>query len=174
MASRGAKPGERRGGRAKGVPNKATIAKLHDAGIVKQVAAEIGADKTTVAAVIDRAHALAGFRAKNELTELAMAMKNHLVQFQQAASATGMPGTKGYNAALWREVREWGKFYHELCDTVADFGPDARIKTVEFYGHIKTEDVTPPPKQSEKVHQIDDANAASRVYLRVVKGGKAA
>jgi hypothetical protein len=171
MPRGGAKPGERRGGRKKNSLNKATIAKLHDAAIVERVAADIGADKTMVDAALKRAQALQGFRAKYELIELAMVMKNHLLHFQEAAMAAGLPGAKGYSKALWDEVKEWGKFYLDLCDTVADFGPDARIKTIAMVMAAPPES---PKAQPENIHQIEDANAASRVYLRVVKGGKAA
>jgi hypothetical protein len=169
MPGGGAKPGERRGGRPKNGRNKATIAKLHDEAIVKRVAKDIGADRAMVNAALERANALNGFRAKNELIELAMAMKNHLVQFQQAATALGAPGTPNYSAALWREVREWGKFYKDLCDTVADFGPDARIKTIEFFGHVKTEDITPVrPGDDAKIVRLGSPQAASRAYQQFI------
>ena len=165
------KNGRKTGGRPKGGLNKATLARLHDAKIAEKVAADIGADKTVVAAAIDRAQALQGFRAKHELIELAMVMKNHLLQFQTAALATGTPGAKGYSAALWEQVKEWGKFYRDICDTVADFGPDARIKAIMMQMAPAPE---LPKAEPSNVHQIDDPGAASRVYLRTVKGGKAA
>ena len=158
MPRGGAKPGERRGGRPKGGLNKATAAKLLDAQVAEKVAEIIGAppqEGATLQRYTSRA------RAKDELAEMLPVLKGHVGHFQQAAIASGLPGTEKFNAAIWKMFREWFDLYLKACDTAADF-QDPRLKAQLW---------VPPPQEMPavpgapaKVVRLGSPQAASRAY----------
>ncbi len=163
MPRGGAKPGERRGGRPKGGLNKATAAKLLDAQVAEKVAEIIGAppqEGATLQRYTSRA------RAKDELAEMLPVLKGHVGHFQQAAIASGLPGTEKFNAAIWKMFREWFDLYLKACDTAADF-QDPRLKAQLW---------VPPPADmparqddERKVVRMGDPVRASRLYQQVMQ-----
>ena len=162
MPRGGAKPGERRGGRPKGGLNKATAAKLLDAQVAEKVAEIIGAppqEGATLQRYTSRA------RAKDELAEMLPVLKGHVGHFQQAAIASGLPGTEKFNAAIWKMFREWFDLYLKACDTAADF-QDPRLKAQLW---------VPPPQEMPavpgapaKVVRLGSPQAASRAYQQFI------
>jgi hypothetical protein len=162
----GSKPGERRGGRSKGTPNKSTVAKLIDAQVAEKVAEIVNAPPQE-GATLQRYSPRA--RAKDELAEMLPVLKGHVGHFQQAAIASGLPTApepgkpaKSFNAALWKMYKDWFELYIKACDTAADF-QDPRLKA-QLY-------VSPPPDMPAqqaggppKVVRLGSPQAASRAY----------
>ena len=158
MPRGGAKPGERRGGRPKGGLNKATAAKLLDAQVAEKVAEIIGAppqEGATLQRYTSRA------RAKDELAEMLPVLKGHVGHFQQAAIASGLPGTEKFNAAIWKMFREWFDLYLKACDTAADF-QDPRLKAQLWVP--PPQDMPAAPGAPAKVVRLGSPQAASRAY----------
>jgi hypothetical protein len=157
MPRGGAKPGERRGGRQKNTPNKATTARLLDEQVAEKVSEIIGATQTKaqVQTIMRRV------RAKDELEELIPVVKGHLAQFQAAAIAAGGPGAPGFSTALWDRLERWIELFHKILNTTADF-QDPRLKAQLW---------VPPPQEMPaapgapaKVVRLGSSQAASRAY----------
>lgn len=153
-------PGERRGGRKKGTPNKATTAKLLDAQVAEKVDAIIGGGAPASALTPYPARA----RGKDELAELILVVKGHVAKFQQAVLAMGEPGGETYNWALHDRYVRLLELFHKVSDSAADF-QDPRLKAQLW--------VPPPqemPKSVEgKVVRLGNAVAASRVYQQTMQ-----
>jgi hypothetical protein len=152
MPRGGSKPGERRGGRQKGTPNKFT------------------ASRAVVLPPTFAASKPLYLRAKDELAELVSVVKGHVGQFQLAAvgaDGSGLPGQPGHDPVKWDTFLKWMAFYRSVCDSAADF-QDPRFKAIAI--------MAPPPSppqtgdQRDNVVQITDPVGASRVYLNIVKG----
>ncbi len=152
---------QKTGGRPKGGLNKATVAKLIDAQVAEKVAEIVNAPPQD-GAMLQRYPARA--RAKDELAELIPVVKGHVGQFQQAAIAAGMPGTKTFNPSLWKMFKEWVELFHKVLDSAADF-QDPRLKAQLW---------VPPPQEMPKpvegkVVRLGNAVAASRVYQQTMQ-----
>jgi hypothetical protein len=151
-------PGERRGGRQKGTPNKATVAKLLDAKVAEKVEAIIEANPKLRDAALQPV--TRRVRAKDELIDLIPVVKGHVAQFQQVA-LTMAPGTDAFSPAMWDRYERWLQLLHKVCDSAADF-QDPRLKA-QLY-------VPPPPDMPvhqdgpQKVVRLGSATAASRAY----------
>jgi len=165
MPGGGSRPGERRGGRTRGTPNKATVARLEEVRVAEEVAAEIDADPVALRAAIQRAGAR-GFRGKDELIELGKVVKNHLVDFQAAALAAGKPGTKEYNAALWDKFKVWAEFFADVCNRVADF-QDPRLKAT--MAMQLSSDAPKVINEGTEFVRTGDPVAAARAYQRFIQ-----
>jgi hypothetical protein len=153
MAGKGSKPGERRGGRQKGTPNKATREK----------------EQRALEALQQKAKAPLRKLAKDQLAELVPEIKEIVLRFKAAVEKSGgVPGTKGYKAELWRELREWIRVYGWAADLAADFeSPRYRAIAVA----MTPGDAKPAAPIIE--HQPADAEErerqANNAYLRLVK-----
>jgi hypothetical protein len=152
--------GRKTGGRAKGTPNKATLEREEEA-----------------ARALDRSRATGRPLAKDRLDELLDvalgAMQRHqpvtrdMVQRARAAGNTAVKESKGD----WGGFGDWWDRAAFAAKALAPY-QSPQLKAIAMQ-------MAPPPEPTKvpepaNVHQIDDANAASRVYLRTVKGAMAA
>jgi len=160
----GSKSGERRGGRQRGARNKATIER----------------EQKALAELANRAKAMVAAGkpltlAKDELAGIIPMVKDTVGLFQKAAmvdeAGTGAPGQKGFDAAKWRDFKDWLEFFATVCHRAADFqSPKYRAIAVA---------VNPDPAPAEKDPRViehlpedehDRERVANNAYLRLVKG----
>lgn len=160
----GSKPGERRGGRKKGTPNKATAER----------------ERRALEELRGKAQLLNRALAKDELDdlvpevkELMQVVKGSVAHFQRAAflGGTGLPGQSGYVAAAWDKLREWIILLKDVQVAAAVI----MAKSADFqspkYKAIAV--MTPPPEMPREDHggkviEINDPQALARVYQRML------
>lgn len=149
---RGARPGERRGRRSKGVPNRTTVEKLEQAHIAEQIGKELGAPKL---AKVLRNYKL----AKDELVEVIPIIKGIVAHFQRRAMRTTPEGGLEIVDDL-DEYKEWLKLFIDTCFKLADFqSPKFRAILA-----ASTAAGDSAPRDPGRVTRLGDAVAASRAY----------
>lgn len=151
--------GKKTGGRAKGTPNKATIERELEA-----------------ARALDKSRALGRPLARDRLDELLDvalgAMQRHqpvtkeMVDRARAAGNANVKESKGD----WDGFGDWWDRAAFAAKALAPY-QSATYKAIAVQMAPIAEPARAP---ADNVRQIDDSNAVSRVYLRVMKGGKAA
>jgi hypothetical protein len=116
---RGARPGERRGGRIKGVPNKATIATLNKREIIDQIAKQTGTSSSVAAAVLSNA---AGYRklAVEELEDVLPIVKSVVAYHQVKVMRAGPTGALEITGKL-DDFKEWLRLFIETCAKLAPY-----------------------------------------------------
>lgn len=162
---RGAAPGERRGGRAKGVPNKKTIEALARAKIIEQVADAMAAPGTETRMAIEKV--LEGKKlAKDELEEVLPIIKGVVAYYQRQALTMGQDGKPVINGKL-DDFKEWLKIFIDTCFKLADF-QSAKFKAIMvtagpgMMGGDNARDVSP------NVISMTDQTAAARAYREIM------
>lgn len=144
---RGASKGQRRGGRIKGTPNKVTV------------------ERTAVAMEVLRSNVRAGKKlAIDVLDELMILSIGLAAKYQEWPASAGVNPTEDVD-----------KFFR-----YAEFGVLCAGKLSQHQSPtFKAIAVIPPPPQmlaaptdKSNVIELNDADAASRVYRRIVMGGK--
>lgn len=170
MAGRGAAPGERRGGRTKGIPNKATV--------VKKLAVEALSSKEGKEAVVE-AFAKAtmtgngvlkvrGKRAVEILDDIAKMFLGLAAQYQPRPD----PVTK-QETNQKADVDRFALYLGQAQRAAAALAPfqDPTFKA------IAVQDVPPPPKENDGAQVIDSMakrtqQDAGEVYARLVRGAR--
>ena len=155
---RGAKPGERRGGRGKGTLNKATLESLERERIRSQIdVATAGAERT-----ITQAQAIGRKLAKDRLEELTEIFIGAAAYFQPRSSAIG----EANQNADWDKFEKWGRLAMDCASKLAPYqSPTFRAIMVS---------APPPPREEDKlgnVISLSDPIGAARVYRRIVTSG---
>lgn len=150
----GSKPGERRGGREKGVPNKATVARERAALEALQQKA-----KTTVLKTL----------AKDKLAGLVDEALDVVAAYKKAA-CRAFPGQKAYNPKMWAGFMQAIDLARRVADAAADYeSPKFRAIAV----------VVPPGDDNQPgdgmpaiapADELGREHAANASYLRLVKG----
>lgn len=166
MPKGGSKPGERRGGRQKGVPNKATVERLHKNAIIDQIAKEIGQPTSVAAAAVDRA--MSGRKlAKEELEEVVPIIKSVVAHFQQEPFAAVKSGGKA-TKAQWNDFRAWLELFVNTCVKLAPYqSPTYRAILVTT---PTGEGAGAPDKVADLGDIGDETTRSAQTYLRLVKG----
>ena len=161
---RGARPGERRGGRIKGVPNKATIAALNERKIIDQIAKQTGTSSSVTAAVLSKA---AGYRklAVEELEDVLPIIKSLVAYHQIKVMRAGPTGALQITGEL-DDFKEWLRLFIETCAKLAPYqSPTFKaIAVVEPQLPGK-----PPIPNAYDIERLDDPVAASRVYQQLMQ-----
>ena len=152
-------PGERRGGRKKGTPNKATIAKALDAKVAEKVEALIGKTPEVTATALQVMARTP--RGKDELAELILVVKGHVAKFQQAVLRMGEPDAKTYNWSLHDRYVRLLELFAKVSDSAADF-QDPRLKAQLWVP--PPQDMPAAPGAPAKVVRLGSPQAASRAY----------
>jgi len=171
---RGSEPGERRGGRNKGTPNKAMAVKREQEREAQQIASEIGTDPVALQAALERARARK-IRGLDEMMELAKVLKNDVIAFRAAAVATGMPGARDEdgreirNTALWNEYKAWAEFYFDLAAEITQY-QEPKLKAT---ASMQIPGVGGAPAKvidgEAKLVRTGDPVAAARAYQRFMQ-----
>ena len=161
---RGARPGERRGGRVKGVPNRTSIEKLEQARIAEQIAEAVGAPKRATSTVIKKVlgnHKL----AKDELVEVIPIIKGVVAHFQRQAMRATPEGGLEIVGDLG-DFKEWLKLFIDTSFKLADFqSPRFRAIVADVpapAGHLT-------PGGPGKFVRTGDAKAAARAYQEYIQ-----
>jgi hypothetical protein len=161
---RGARPGERRGGRIKGVPNKATIAALNKRKIIDQIAKQTGTSSAVATAVLSKA---AGYRklAVEELEEVLPIIKSVVAYHQVKVMRAGPTGALEITGAL-DDFKEWLRLFIETCAKLAPYqSPTFKaIAVMEPQSSGK-----PPIPDTYGIERLDDPVAASRAYQQLMQ-----
>lgn len=166
MPRGGSAPGQRRGGRKPGTPNKAKAAERALEAEAKEIIAHVegGNPAAVMAALQARSRS---FRGLDEMIELAKVLKNYVVDYQAAVAAVGgKPGVKGFNAALWDRFKDWSEFYFGSCEKIAAF-QDPKIKATF---HVPAPRLGDDAKVIDegKIVRIGNPQAAARAYQRLM------
>jgi hypothetical protein len=161
---RGARPGERRGGRVKGVPNRTTVEKLEQARIAEQIAKAVGAQNgasSTAAKKILSSQKL----AKDELAEVIPIIKSIVAHFQRQAMRATPEGGLEIVGDLG-DFKEWLKLFIDTSFKLADFqSPRFRAIVADVpapAGHLA-------PGGPGKFVRTGDAKAAARAYQEYIQ-----
>jgi hypothetical protein len=179
---RGANPGERRGGRVKGTPNKRTAARE---AMAEQIARETGMPRAQVSDGLRRA-AAAARQAKDEIEHtlipmvrgvLAHIQQRIIVVDENGAPVLGEDGKPQINpAASLAEYKAWMEFFADLHVKLMPFqSPRFGVLAVGYASSfagtpaLDAREVLELPSP-DKVRKLDP-NAAADAYFRVVKGG---
>jgi hypothetical protein len=164
---RAARPGERRGGRIKGVPNKTTIAALNKQKIIEKIAKETGTPTAVATAVLAKA-ADCRKLAMEELEEALPIIKSVVAHFQKAPFEAVQAGGKATKAtkAQWNDFQDWLKLFLDTCVRLAPYqSPTFRA--------IAVMDPQPSGKRStpdlDSIVRSGDPVAASRAYQRFMQ-----
>jgi Na+-transporting methylmalonyl-CoA/oxaloacetate decarboxylase gamma subunit len=169
MPKGGSKPGERRGGRKRGIPNKATIERLLRGKIAEQVAEEIGAPGTAVAIALEKA--ASGRRlAKDELEEVVPIIKGIVAHHQQQVTSQD-PATGRLvitPQADLSDLKGWLQLFVDTCFKLADFqSPKFRAIVVA----AAPQETNQGRGGADNVIPLNDPVGAARVYKRIVSAG---
>lgn len=159
MGSRGSKPGERRGGKQKGTPNKRTVAKL------QQIGAEIAAAKKAGGPV----------RARDVLSDLTKTAVGFTAHWQQKMMAwEAAEASKPVPAPIPPEYVE--RFLEGMAAATraaAALIPYQDPKLAAIKVSMSPFDVAPEPKTIEgkaiKPIDIKDPIELARIYSQVVR-----
>lgn len=181
MPRGGSLPGERRGGRKAGTPNKKNVAKREQEREARQIAAQVGGDVDPVALAAAIAAAKARrFDGFDEMVELAKVLKSYVVTMKDAAVNSGLPAlpTKenpnpSFNPMLWDMFKDWWEGYASLCDRIASY-QRPKMKAVAVVAPMMPGDDAKVVNPEAEVKKLNQPGAATKVYMQVVKGGKAA
>lgn len=176
MPGGGSKVGERRGGRIRGTPNKATVIKQEQQAEAQEIAAMVGADPEATMAALTAAR-IKRFNAYEELIELALVVKGYIASFQKIA---GQPGPdivegegkkrttrKSYNPALVDEVKKWGAMFNDIAKEVAQY-QRPKLRATE-HRMIFGEEPKEVIDVEAKVVRMGNPVAASRAYQRFMQ-----
>ena len=157
-----------RGGRPKGVKNKTTI---------ERERLEIEALQSRARSIVLKPLAKDELEALiPEAKELIGVVKGAVAGFQRAAM-TALPGSPDFDAAAWERLQDWMALYAEVLHKAAQIAHKAadfqspKFKAIAVDMRSST-GPAPATIGADNVRRIDDPNAAARVYLQVVKGGK--
>jgi hypothetical protein len=155
---------QKTGGRTKGTPNKATVAKLLDAKVAEKVEALIGKTPemtSTAMQVMARTP-----RGKDELAELILVVKGHVAKFQQAVLRMGEPDAETYNWSLHDRYVRLLELFAKVSDSAADF-QDPRLKAQLWVA--PPADIGPRRDDDRKVVRMGDPVRASRLYQQAMQ-----
>jgi hypothetical protein len=111
--------------------------------------------------------------AKEELFDLVPIVRGIVARFQTAAYATP-PDMPNADLAAWQRLKEWLEFFSHLCYRAADFqSPKFRAISVSMPGTAEPKPVT-IDAEAESLDPAERVERASRTYLALIKGGRAA
>lgn len=157
----GAAPGERRGGRAKGVHNKTTQEKIDEERIAAQVAAEVTGLPLPQGKLPSEGTTRKPL-SKERLSELAELFLGATAFFQPR----GPSGTDNVNGN-WDRFAEFGRLAMECHYKAAQF-QSPTFKAINVSTVTPVEDKAKPG--ADNVINLDDPIAAARVYRRIMTG----
>jgi hypothetical protein len=161
---RGARPGERRGGRVKGVPNRTTVEKLEQARIAEQIAKEVGAQNGASSTAAKKILSSQKF-AKDELAEVIPIIKGIVAHFQRQAMRATPEGGLEIVGDLG-DFKEWLKLFIDTSFKLADFqSPKFRAIIADVPASVGNL----APGGPVKVARLGDAAAAARAYQRYIQ-----
>lgn len=164
MAGRqGSAPGERRGGRKAGTPNKKTIIAMEE-----QRLAEIAKTAERERVAKERAHIPLG---KDVLEDYMQAFAGIAAIYQNKLLAEYQQ-TQTMTAATLNEFERWGSLTATTAKALADFqSPKFKAIMVSVPGDQNRQ---PEPKTIDgaKVIEINDPVAVARVYTNMVKSAR--
>ena len=168
---RGARPGERRGGRLKGSLNKTTREKLAKANIAEQIAEQIGTPGSATAVALQKA--MAGRKlAREEVEEIVPIIKGVVAHVQRQVMVQNATGAveiaKGSDLG---ELKDWLRLFVDTCLKLAEFqSPKFRAVMVAAAAPGDS-GASSSAADGGKVINLDDAVGAARVYKRIVSAG---
>lgn len=158
MAGKGAAPGERRGGRSKGTPNKTTLQRLEAERIAKQAQDEV--NKANLAKVK---------LGKDILEDYVGAFHNVAAVFQNRIATDYAAGLEPKASDL-AAFKQWGGMVVDTADRLAAF-QSPKFKAIAI--------VAPPPshpapplmigKDGNVIDIPKDAVTLSRLYQQMIK-----
>ena len=157
MPRGGAQPGA---GRKRGGKNKATIER----------------EQRALEALKERAKNHTRTLAKDDLAELLTVVKASTQAFQLQAfnKGDGAPGKPGFDPAAWATFKEWAEFYANVCRWTAEY-ESPRYKAIAVaMTVIPQENPRQTIEHSEPADAAERVERASRTYLTLIKGGRAA
>jgi hypothetical protein len=159
---RGAAPGERRGGRAKGTRNKTTVERLERERVAERIAVAAGHPGVgkAIAKAMDQNRKL----AKEELEEAILSLKEAVAKFQEVADRAP-PGSKNFRASDWSALKTWLELLIDTCVKLAEFqSPKFRIAVA-----AAPPSSPGPAIEDGTVIDLNDPIAASNVYRRRIR-----
>lgn len=162
----GSKPGERRGGRPKGVPNKKTIERLEAERIERQVQSELARrlkDADRAEKALEAAKARGKKLAKDVLAELMEAFYGVAAMYQPIPAGQIIPPGRTPNED---KFEKWGRLTGEIAGKLAPF-QSPTFRAIQVVAPTP-ESVAPAPRQIEGGNVIDmtDPVELSRIYQR--------
>lgn len=156
---RGSKPGERRGGRAKGVPNKKTREQRE----LQRIAAEQARDE------VRKSHK-PGKKLGKDLIEDYMMAFHGMAAMHQNNIASALQGGGSPAKADLDGFKEWGSMVVDAARRLAPF-QSPTFKAIAVVAPPPGTNVTPngelPP--GTEVHHIRDPQVIARVYAEIVR-----
>jgi len=174
MPGGGSKPGERRGGRAAGTPNKNTEREALIERAAEEAAAEHGQSKDVIADAV-RKVINARRSPRDDGVEALGIIKGFVARYVEACMKTPMPGEKDHPAELWATTQTWLNLYFHGCVRIADFF-DPRYRAVLLASGQLGEGAPAFPVIEGIAIGVDGedkrarAERAQQAYLRLVKG----
>ncbi len=160
---RGAAPGERRGGRAKGTRNKATVERLKREEIREQIEREIAA--TTKASTEQSQR-----RAKDRMEEFLPLLAGYAAYFQPTYPGMPQQNPNGNETAF----KSWFGMFLDVAKALAPYqSPTFKATAVTVSMPNADAPAALPRPTGENVIDLTDQNAIAQNYRRIVSARKA-
>jgi hypothetical protein len=172
MAGGGSKPGQRRGGRQKGTPNKRTAERRLREVVVRKTAKMTGADAKVLQKAVNKVLDSRTL-AVDELASM-MPVVRQIVEYHQTAPFAAANAGRFASPGQWHALKDWLELFLRWCDTLAAYqSPKLRGIAVHQVGSpvggkpLETEPPAGAAKESES--EAVTATEASRIYRRMLK-----